>query len=100
MRIVSSSTSASETLTSPATTRPLSSTRSRTSTRPVARGGPSDSVGIGRLFYEINGSQTVKLEQRAGCTSTWRYLSNGDASVRSAYLVWNGSKRLERRHRL
>src|SRR5438128_1009328 len=53
MRMVSSSTSASETLISPATTRPLSSTRSSTSTRPVDRPCPSvNGVGIGSVFYE------------------------------------------------
>ena len=44
IRIVSSSTSASEILTSPARTSPLSRTRSRTSTKPLPR--PS---GAGRL---------------------------------------------------
>src|SRR5207253_2769533 len=89
MRIVSSSTSASETLTSPATTRPLSSTRSSTSTRPVDREGPSGSVGIGRLFYET--ITTQKRDAGAGC---WMH-PNGAISamvmpeLQSTNLVWN-----------
>src|SRR5258708_27533629 len=55
IRIVSSSTSASDTLMSPATTSPLSRTRSSTSTSPVDRPCPSVSdVGIGPLFYEVS----------------------------------------------
>src|SRR5687768_13975226 len=49
IRIVSSSTSASETLMSPATTRPLSRTRSRMSTSPVLR-LPERSVGMRQRF--------------------------------------------------
>src|ERR1700682_5374669 len=49
--MVRSSTSASDTLMSPATTSPLSSTLSRTSTRPVDRCPSVSGVGIGQLFY-------------------------------------------------
>src|SRR5947207_10605429 len=64
IRIVSSSTSAREILTSPATTRPLSRTRSRTSTSPLARpfeswrsvlirGVDLSSVRLGRRKYRV-----------------------------------------------
>src|SRR3954463_150078 len=58
MRIVSSSTSASETLMSPAITSPLSSTRSRTSTNPVARWDPGSSRAMSCGLYPV--------DQRAG----------------------------------
>src|SRR5262245_23861789 len=62
---------------SPATTSPLSRTRSRTSTSPVDRPCPSvNDVGIGPVFYEVSSRDrflTWRAEGRA-------YLSNGDAS--------------------
>src|SRR5258708_14996913 len=89
IRIVSSSTSASDTLMSPATTSPLSRTRSSTSTSPVDRPCPSVSdVGIGPLFYEVSRALaylTVKDEGRD-------YLSNGNARsswTLSGNSVWN-----------
>src|SRR5262249_19053147 len=63
IRIVNSSTSASDTLMSPATTSPLSSTRSRTSTRPVDRPYPSLSgVGISCVFYGVSPAVELRLE--------------------------------------
>src|SRR5476651_503506 len=62
--IVISSTSASDTLMSPATTRPLSRTRSSTSTRPVDRPCPSLSdVGIVGRTKLSNDSATSGLER-------------------------------------
>src|ERR1700730_12563597 len=62
IRIVRSSTSASDTLMSPATTRPLSSTRSSTSTRPVDRPCPSVSgVGMSSVFYGTFRSTSARL---------------------------------------
>src|SRR4051812_12198230 len=73
MRMVSSSTSASDTLMSPATTSPLSRTRSSTSTSPDDRPCPSVSdVGIGSVFYENSEAQALGAEQA--------YLSNGGAT--------------------
>src|SRR3954470_24208724 len=85
IRIVSNSTSASETLISPATTSPLSRTRSSTSTRPVERPCPSLSgVGIGSVFYELSRALACVAngDERA-------YLSNGDATFRRA--IWSGN---------
>src|SRR4029077_13339562 len=78
IRIVRSSTSASDTLISPATTNPLSRTRSRTSTSPVDRPWPSVSdVGIGSVFYEHSVALTEVGELRDAGSA---YLSNGDAN--------------------
>src|SRR5262245_2037297 len=78
IRIVSSSTSASETLMSPATTRPLSRTRSRTSTRLVDRACPSVSVGIGLVFYET--TWCTRVFERPLEDPESDYLSNADAN--------------------
>src|SRR5438093_1067251 len=48
----------SETRTHASMTIPLSRTRSSTSTRPVDRGGPWDSVGIRRVFYGTKTAHT------------------------------------------
>src|SRR5436190_13147031 len=55
MRIVSSSTSASDTLMSPAMTSPLSRTRSRTSTSPVLRWAPGSSKAMKLGLYPVHG---------------------------------------------
>src|SRR5262245_23116593 len=83
IRIVKSSTSASDTLISPATTSPLSSTRSSTSTKPVERPCPSPSgVGISCVFYGF-----LVSALRCGCASC--YLSNGDATLDRH--IWYGT---------
>src|SRR5829696_10103450 len=65
IRMVRSSTSASDTLMSPAITNPLSSTRSSTSTRPVARWWEG---GRSRAMWQVtitHGLERRKIPQRA-----------------------------------
>src|SRR3954471_22132786 len=88
IRIVSSSTSASDTLMSPATTSPLSSTRSRTSTRPVDRPCPSvNDVGIGSVFYEnFWHSRIGLLDRKQLSQQRWCHQFGGDRLSNAAWL--------------
>src|SRR4051812_31105441 len=74
--IVRSSTSAKDTLMSPATTSPLSSTRSRTSTSPVDRCPSVSDVGIGSVFYG-----TSPARRTGDYWLELAYLSNADATA-------------------
>src|ERR1700694_2721661 len=93
IRIVSNSTSGGDTLMSPATTSPLSRTRSRTSTSPVDRPCPSDSdVGIVWVFYgnhpaghsrlsKCSETEWAGLSQQCGCHEFVRVFVSNDARL-------------------